>query len=168
MFLFGAVWWVNWRRLHPPPTALDEQVRTLLLSADRVDVEIETIELPVGGVTKFVTHLSPDETRPLVGYVNLTKEEPFNWGTGYVPIVYLNFYKNGEVQGSLSSSYSAFGYNYFLDAPSRTKIRRGLHPTTLRRLRELIARHPEITRALVKAGAEPKYLAPTASTDNRP
>ena len=165
--LFGVLWNVNWRRRHPPPTMLDEQIRTRLLSADTVEVEIENVEAPVGGVTTFVTYLSSGETHGVARYINLTQEQPSNWGTGYVPTVYLNFYKKGQAIGSLCTSYSAYGFNYFLDAPSQAKIRRGLHPTSLLRLRELIARHPEIIRALIKGGAETKYLAPGAFTKNR-
>ena len=168
LLLFGAIWTMQWRRLHPPCTVLDEQVRVLLLSADRVDVWIENVEIVVGGVRQFVTRISPRETRSVAKYVNLTTEQPDNWGTGYVPIVYLSFYKNGRLQGSLCTSYSVWGFNHFLAHPSKMKIRRGLHPTTLLRLRQLIAQHSEIMQALVKAGAEPQYLAPNSFTANRP
>lgn len=168
LLLFGAVWGINWRRLHPAPSALDALVRGRLLSADRVDVEVETVEPSIGGATRFVTRLPPTATRSVVSYLDLTREQPHDWGTGYVPVVYLEFYRGGKALGSLCSSYSVYGFNYFLDSPSHPIIRRGLHPTSLQRLRELISQHPEIIRALVEAGAQRQYLDPSAFTRNVP
>ncbi len=159
LLLGVAVWGINWRRLHPPPSALDLQVRALLQTADSVDAKVESVQPGYGSIMIFTTKLSLSETRLVVDLLNLNLQKPQMWGSGYVPIVYVNFYRKGKWLGSLSSGYGVSGWNYYASS-------NGLHPTTIRRLRTLIARHPELMRAVVKAGADPDYLTPSRYAAN--
>jgi len=160
----GIVARVSWQRLHPPATALDTQVRARLLSADKIEVEIENCEIPIGSISRFVTRLPVSELEPVVDSLNLVKGTPTTWGTGQVPVVYLKFSKGYESRGSLTVAYGSVGYNYYWS--SQPDICQALHPTTSLRLRTLISHHPEITSKLAKMGATPKDLDPRTVKPN--
>jgi len=160
MALAAAIGGFGWRRLHPPSTPLETKVRAVLLAADRIDVGMETIEIPVGSKRTIIKRLSPDELAPVVGNLKLTREQAFNWGTGYVPEIYFLFYKNGQVQAEITVSYSPLSFNFFFSNRPQFSawISRGLDPTTIQALKELVARHPELVRALATEQGLHPYL----------
>lgn len=160
LLLFGIVWRLNWQRLHPPPTSLDTKVRNLLLAADKIEVTVDFVEIPVGWVRTPITTLKPQELAPVLQNLNLTSKSAMMWRTGYEPDIYFIFYQRGQNIAEISVSYSEFDYNYFfVNTPQfSTWVSKGLHPTTIRRFREWIARHPELIRALVEKGARPQDL----------
>lgn len=167
--LFGVIWRVNWQREHPSATAADERARALLLSADSIQVRLEKAYYPgriiegSGWQITTITNLKPDALLPLSAYVNAGRSDSIIYSTvgagSSLPSLDFNYLKRGQVQASLSICYG--------DSPTRPFFSAGtdpdtfacpLHPTSVRRLRQFIAQHPEIVRALLKAGVPPQKL----------
>ena len=167
LLLCGISWSADSPRLHPPPTALDRKVRDLLSAADRIDVEIETIELPIGGKRTLVTHLAPKDITPIVKSLNLTQEQAHDWGTGYVPEMCFLFYKGKQQQAEITISYSPLAFNYFFGSQPQFPawISRGLHPTTIHRFKDLIARNPKMRQALIAAGVKSQNIDPKVTKE---
>jgi len=163
--LLAVVGAIKWRQIHPVPSAVDRQMRSRLSRADEVRVKIEYFKPGAGPWGEIVAHLAPAEAQSVTGYLNLNAREIKSVYNKDFPIVYLKFYRQGQIQGELATSYNNRNFNYYINheyAPEIVDISGALHPSSALRLRQLIARHPEITRALLRVGAQPKNLAPKA------
>ena len=82
------------------------------------------------------------------------------------PVVYLKFFQRGDLRAEIFTSYNARKYNFFIEHPpgdSETISASGaLRFGSALRLRQFLGAQPEITRALLRVGAQAKNLAPKA------
>lgn len=175
LLLFGITWrvqWQNrWRREHPPATAADDRARALLLTADSIQVRLKKVYYPgriiegSGWQITTIANLKPDDLLPLSAYVNVGRSDSIIYSTvgdeSSLPGLDLNYLKGGQVQASLSICYGAPPTRPFFSAGTDPgTFACPLHATSVHRLRQFIAQHPEIMRALLKAGATPQELKP--------
>ncbi len=164
--LLLALWGFNWRILHPAPSATDVQVRALLKEMDRIEVKVEYFKKGAGPWGETVLILSPSQTQSVTQQLNLTETPWKNMPTQSFPVVYLRFFRKGDLRAEIVTSYNAQKYNYYVEHPARELgviSRSGaLHAGSALRLRQLIGEYPAVTRILLREGAQPKNLAPKA------
>ena len=154
--MLGAVYAIRQHRLFPNPTDEDIRIRALILSADKVDVQVQYF-VPVVGVG----YLSDDaaifkssDLSSVLTSLNVEKGIPSN--ADQEPAAVFYFYKGKKVIGGLHTSYSPIKSDFFFtmdDIGKHAGIIRVLHSATVMRLRQFISRRPEIMRKLVKCGA---------------
>jgi hypothetical protein len=159
LVLFGVLWIANWSRFHPAPTQLDIDSRKLLLAADRIDVAIVDARSILPHHLKFVSCLKPQDVATIVNALNLEPERGDERAGRGQELSFL-FFKNGQMQAEITVGYGAGASSYFFVHPPNFPVytARGLHPTTVRRFRELIASRPELRQALKSAGVKDRQI----------
>ena len=138
---------VKWKQLHPTPTQLDLQERARLMKAKRVELRMDghTVVLPVDEFKATLKDFYLVELKPT--------HEIMLMGSRYrvitAPIVSLSIVKYPNPCMSLAEIELA-NPNFYMghktkngcgDQLNSTQIVKSLHPVTLRRLNELIAKH---------------------------
>ena len=161
-----ALWGINWRILHPAPTDSDLRVRALLKETDRVEVKIEYFKKGAGRWGETVLRLSPAQTRSVVEDLNLSATPWQRMMHQDYPVVYLKFFQRENLRAEIFTSYNARKYNFFVEHPvghpEIVSASGALRFGSALRLRQFLGAQPEVTRALLRVGAQTKNLAPRA------
>lgn len=151
--MLGVVYVTRQHRFYPSPTDEDLQIRALLLSADKVDVQVQYFQFPIGYLSDNAAVFKPTELDSVLTSLNTEQGTPQN--ADQEPAAVFYFYKNKKIIGGLRTSYSSTKSDWFftMNTQKRNGVQRMLHPATVIRLRQFIALHPEITHELADCGA---------------
>lgn len=142
-----------------------EEARTLLLSADRVETIVVTardIGGPGLGVEPVETVIGDFSLERLHSWITELKSisNPVapGWGSDTIPTLCFVFYKNQKQVAVVGVDYGSSPNTSFREW--KKNISYNIEPESAFTLRHIAARQPQFLKALLKAGAKAKDLAP--------
>lgn len=150
----------------PKADSLDSEMRALLLSADRVEVGVETaydngntMGLGIDIYQKTIGDFPLERLRSWIERAELfpQKVKP-GWGSDTIPGFWLGFFKNNKQVAILYLDYGALPNTFFMNLQKGEDCK--LRPDSAYALRLIVARQPQFLKELMKLVAKPQDLAP--------
>jgi hypothetical protein len=150
----------------PRADSRDNEIRTLLLSADRVEVGVETaydngntMGLGIDPYQRVLGDFSLERLRPWIENSKaIPKKVNPGWGSDTIPGLYFGFYKDNKMIAILYLDYGSRPDTRFMNLQNDTEYK--LQPQSAATLRLIVARQPHFLKELIKLGARPQDLAP--------
>jgi len=149
--LFAVLWSIQWRRSHPPATAEDLNIESLLRQADKMDVNAQV----AAHETIFqvqIAEFHKDDFYPLTRYFRLGHGAADFDNTKLPCLIWFRFFKGKQELVAVSNAnFSGYTLLEYSVSSPKSKPKR-LHRATAQRFYQFVLSHPKLIQEIESAG----------------